>query len=426
MKSILKDLEERNILAQVSDNEALADHLATKGRVVYAGFDPSAQSLHVGNLVPLITLRRFQLAGHRPIAVVGGATGLIGDPSGRESERSLSDNSTVEEWVDRIANQLSHFLDDSGDCAARVVNNMEWTEPLGLIGFLRDVGKHFSVNAMIQRDSVKLRLDRAGSGISFTEFAYMLLQANDYLELARRYDCTLQLGGSDQWGNIVSGIDLVRRVLERQVFALTFDLLTKSDGTKYGKTASGAVWLDPKLTSPYSFYQYWLNVSDSDVGQLLSMFTLLSEEEREELRISTSDNPQEREAQSALARSLTEWVHGTEELQSAERITQSLFHGDIENLAVNEIEQLWQDGLDRVEVVESTPLSAALNDSGLAPSRSAARRLIQSRSIAMNGERIDDENAVISRSQALFGQFHLIRRGRKAWCIARHTDVAAN
>ena len=426
MNSILNDLEERNVLAQVSDAEALQQHLATKGRVVYAGFDPSAPSLHVGNLVPLITLRRFQLAGHQPIAVIGGATGLIGDPSGRDTERSLTEDSTVVEWVDSIANQLLQLLDDSGDCAARVVNNMEWTEPIGLIGFLRDVGKHFSVNAMIQRDSVKLRLDRAGSGISFTEFAYMLLQANDYLELARRYDCTLQLGGSDQWGNIVSGIDLVRRVLDRQVHALTFNLLTKSDGTKYGKTASGAVWLDSKLTSPYSFYQYWLNVSDSDVGQLLNTFTLLSQAEREELRSSTNDKPQDREAQTALARSLTKWVHGAEELRSAERITQSLFHGDIGNLAVNEIEQLWQDGLDRVEVAESTPLSVALSDSGLAPSRSAARRLIKNRGIALNGERVDDENAVISRSQALFGQFHLIRRGRKAWCVARHIDVVTD
>ena len=426
MTSILKDLEERNVLAQVSDQEALHQHLKSKGRAVYAGFDPSAPSLHVGNLVPLLTLRRFQLAGHKPIALVGGATGLIGDPSGRDTERNLTDNSIVEEWVQKISGQLSQFLDDSGDCAARVVNNMEWTEPLGLIGFLRDVGKHFSVNAMIQRDSVKLRLDRAGSGISFTEFAYMLLQANDYLELARRYDCTLQLGGSDQWGNIVSGIDLVRRILERQVFALTFDLLTKSDGTKYGKTASGAVWLDAELTSPYSFYQYWLNVADSEAGQLLNTFTLLSRDEREELQESTTNNPQERKAQVALARSLTKWVHGDEELRSAESITQSLFHGNIENLALNEIEQLWQDGLDRLEVVESTPLAAAVSDSGLAPSRSAARRLIRSHGIALNGERIADEDAVISRSHALFGQFHLIRRGRKAWCVARHIDVEAN
>ncbi len=426
MTSILKDLQERKVLAQVSDQEALQQHLKSKGRVVYAGFDPSAPSLHVGNLVPLLTLRRFQLAGHKPIALVGGATGLIGDPSGRETERHLTDNSIVEEWVQKIAGQLSQYLDDSGDCAAQVVNNTEWTEPLGLISFLRDIGKHFSVNAMIQRDSVKLRLDRAGSGISFTEFAYMLLQANDYLELARRYDCTMQLGGSDQWGNIVSGIDLVRRILERQVFALTFNLLTKSDGTKYGKTSSGAVWLDAKLTSPYSFYQYWLNVADSEAGQLLNTFTLLSREEREGLLESTSNNPQERKAQVALARSLTKWIHGEEELRSAESITQSLFHGNIENLAMNEIEQLWQDGLDRLEVIESTPLAVAVSDSGLAPSRSAARRLIRSRGITLNGERIADEDAVISRSQALFGQFHLIRRGRKAWCVARHIDVKAN
>lgn len=423
MTAILSDLEERNVLAQVSDKSALLRHLSTNGRVVYAGFDPSAPSLHVGNLVPLLTLRRFQMAGHTPIALVGGATGLIGDPSGREDERVLNDKSTVQEWVERIAHQLTQFLDVSGDFGALVVNNLEWTEPLRLLSFLRDVGKHFSVNSMIQRDSVKLRLDRAGSGISFTEFAYMLLQANDYLELVRRYNCTLQLGGSDQWGNIVSGIELVRRVLGRQVYALTFRLLTKSDGTKYGKSASGAVWLDPNLTSPYSFYQYWLNMADSEVGQLLNTFTLLPKDEREVLRVSATERPEERKAQLALARSLTEYVHGAESLRSVESITQALFQGNIDSLAANEIEQLWQDGLDRVEVVEATPLTVALNESGLAPSRSAARRLIRSNGIALNGKRIVDEDAAISRSQALFGRFHLIRRGRKAWCVARHADA---
>ncbi|MCY3885002.1 MAG: tyrosine--tRNA ligase [Gammaproteobacteria bacterium] len=423
MTSILSDLEERNVLAQVSDRTALVQHLSSSGRVVYAGFDPSAPSLHVGNLVPLITLRRFQMAGHKPIALVGGATGLIGDPSGREDERTLNDKSTVEDWVEQITQQITQFLDVSGDKGASVVNNMEWTEPLQLLSFLRDVGKHFSVNSMIQRDSVKSRLDRAGSGISFTEFAYMLLQANDYLELARRYDCTLQFGGSDQWGNIVSGMDLVRRVLEKNVYGLTFHLITKSDGQKYGKTSSGAVWLDPSLTSPYSFYQYWLNMADSEVGQLLNTFTLLPLDEREVLRISAIERPEEREAQLSLARNLTKWVHGTEALRSAESISRALFHGNIEELAINEIEQLWQDGLDRVEVIEATPVTVALSDSGLAASRSAARRLIRSNGIALNGERIVDEDAVISRSHALYGRFHLIRRGRKAWCVARHADA---
>lgn len=422
MKSILKDLEERKVLAQVSDRGAMQQHLEETGRVVYAGFDPSAPSLHVGNLVPLLTLRRFQLVGHKPIALVGGATGLIGDPSGRDAERNLTDKTTVQEWVDRIALQISGFLDDSGDCASRVVNNMEWTEPLRLISFLRDVGKHFSVNAMIQRDSVKLRLNRADSGISFTEFAYMLLQANDYLELARKFNCTLQLGGSDQWGNIVSGMDLVRRVLGRQVYALTFNLLTKSDGSKYGKTSSGAIWLDAELTSPYRFYQYWLNVADADVGRLLDTFTFLTHEEREELRTATKDKPGERRAQIALARSLTEWVHGDERLRSAETITEALFRGNIGNLGLNEIEQLWQDGLDRLEVIASIPLAVALTESGLAASRSAGRRLIRNKGVTVNGHPVTDEDAEITRSQALFGKFHLIRRGRKAWCIVRHIE----
>lgn len=424
MCSLVSELEERNILSQVSDRAGLIDHLESSHRVVYAGFDPSAPSLHLGNLVPLLTLRRFQLAGHKPIALVGGATGLIGDPSGRADERTLNDRTMVEGWVARIVAQIKQILDDTGENSARIVNNLEWTDSLGLIGFLRDIGKHFSVNAMIQRDSVKSRLEREGSGISFTEFSYMLIQANDYLELAREYGCTLQIGGSDQWGNIVSGMDLVRRVLRQEVYGLTFNLLTKDDGSKFGKSETGALWLDPELTSPYTFYQYFMNSADADVDQLLATFTFLSRESRKVLRESRIEEPQKRESQLALARELTTLVHGASAARSAEKITEALFQGDVSKLGENDLEQLWQDGLDRAEVNESTPVYIALTDAGLASSRSAARRLIQSGSVESNGRRLRDENANLLQAEAMFRRFHLIRRGRKTWCIAQHNDRA--
>ena len=423
VNSLISELEERNVVAQISDREGLIDHLAASHRVVYAGFDPSAPSLHLGNLVPLLTLRRFQLAGHVPVALVGGATGLIGDPSGRTDERSLNDRATIEDWVSRITAQINRFFDDEVENSVQVVNNLDWTESLGMIGFLREIGKHFSVNAMIQRDSVKSRLDREGSGISFTEFSYMLIQANDYLELARKYGCTLQIGGSDQWGNIVSGMDLVRRILRQDVFGLTFNLLTRDDGTKFGKSESGALWLDPELTSPYSFYQYFMNSADADVDQLLATFTFLTRETRAGLRESRLEEPQKRESQMTLAKELTTLVHGASATRSAEKITEALFQADVSSLGMSELEQLWQDGLDRAEVHESTPVVVALTEAGLAPSRGAARRLIRSGSVESNGVRISDEDARLSHADAMFGRFHLIKRGRKSWCIARHMDL---
>ena len=275
----LDTLERRGLVAQVSDRKGLEEHLAGSPRTLYCGFDPTADSLHIGSLVPLLVLRRFQVEGHRPILLLGGATGLIGDPSFREDERGLNDETVVGGWVEKIRRQVEPFLDFEGDSGAIMANNLDWTRGMDVISFLRDVGKHFSVNAMIQRDSVRNRLDRAGAGISYTEFSYMLLQANDYLELARRHGCSLQVGGSDQWGNIVSGIDLVRRRLRRDVFALTVPLITRSDGAKFGKTAEGAVWLDPVRTSPYRFYQYWLNSGDADVIKYLKLFTFLDLEE---------------------------------------------------------------------------------------------------------------------------------------------------
>ena len=273
--ALLEELHSRGLIAQVSDESGLSEHLAAQPRTLYCGFDPTADSLHIGNLVPLLTLRRFQEAGHKPILLLGGATGLIGDPSGRSDERSLNDSGIVAHWVEKIRHQVSGLLDFTGNNPASIANNLDWTRDLDVISFLRDVGKHFSVNSMIQRDSVRSRLERDGEGISYTEFSYMLLQAMDYYELARRSGCTVQIGGSDQWGNIVSGMDLVRRRLSQEAFALTVPLVTKADGTKFGKTSAGAVWLDPARTSPYSFYQFWLNSADADVEHFLKVFTFL-------------------------------------------------------------------------------------------------------------------------------------------------------
>ena len=316
MASLLHALEGRGLLAQVSDSQGLDAHLESAPRVVYAGFDPTASSLQVGNLVTLLMLRRFQLAGHRPIVLLGGATGLIGDPSGRSGERSLHDPGVVEGWVEAIRTQASRLVDFEGAHAARLVNNLDWTKGMGVLTFLRDVGKHFSVSAMMQRDSVRARLDREGTGISYTEFSYMLLQAYDFLELARRHDCTLQIGGSDQWGNIVSGVELGRRVLQRQTYALTHPLVTRQDGAKFGKSAAGAVWLDAKRTSPYAFYQFWLNAADTDAVPFLRFFTLLDAMEIAAVEAAARAHPQRRERQSLLASEVTRLVHGDSALRS--------------------------------------------------------------------------------------------------------------
>ena len=417
---VLTDLQERELIAQISNLDALDDHLSSATRVIYSGFDPTAPSLHIGNLVPLLALKRFQEHGHRPIVLIGGATGLIGDPSGKDTERSLNTRERVAEWVDLCKKQVLQYLDGSGSNALQVVDNLEWTEDFRLIDFLRDVGKHFAVNAMVSRDSVRTRLEREGAGISFTEFSYMLLQANDYLELARRYDCSVQIGGSDQWGNIVSGSDLVRRVLQRQAFALTLKLLTKSDGSKFGKTASGTVWLDAALTSPYSFYQYWMNIADSEIGAAIDTFSAKPIAERLELKSKSQERPEARLAQKSTAQELTQLVHGKTGLEAACRITDALFGGTIAELTEPDLLQLWQDGLARTELTDVIPLTAALCDTGLAQSRSAARRLLANGGIAVNGTKIQDVNFVLERTDALFGEFHLLRRGRKSWSIARH------
>lgn len=422
--ALIEELNERELIAQVSDMEALRQHLETGSRTLYCGFDPTADSLHIGNLVPLLTLRRFQLGGHRPILLLGGATGLIGDPSGRSDERNLNSGEVVAGWVERIRRQVEGFVDFSGGNGAVIVNNLDWTADLPVIAFLRDVGKHFSVNTMIQRESVKSRLDRDEAGISYTEFSYMLLQAMDYLELAERYDCSLQIGGSDQWGNIVSGMDLVRRKLKKEAFALTLPLVTKADGTKFGKTAAGAVWIDPDRTSPYSFYQFWLNTADADVVRFLQVFTFLPLERIAQLAEAAREAPERREAQQALAEEVTSLVHGDSSLESARRISRCLFQGDIRGLTEADLNQLQQDGIQCTVTREERPgLLAVLADAGLAPSRSAARKLLQGGGVSVNGVVQEHPEAELDWGQALFGRYFLVRRGKKNWhLLARRKE----
>jgi tyrosyl-tRNA synthetase len=420
MSKVLTELETRGLIAQISDEVGLALHLSSRSRTIYCGFDPTADSLHIGNLVPLLTLKRFQSAGHRPILLVGGATGLIGDPGGKAEERRLNSPEVVAGWTHQIQDQASRFLDFDGDAAAVVVNNLDWTGDLDVISFLRDVGKHFSVNAMIQRDTVRSRLDREGAGISYTEFSYMILQAMDFLELAKQFQCSVQVGGSDQWGNIVSGVDLVRRALAREAFAITVPLVTKADGSKFGKSESGTVWLDPKKTSPYSFYQFWINSADVDVVHYLRCFTFLEVEAIDAAAAAVAEYPNKREGQKLLAGEVTRLVHGTEGLGAAERISAALFSGNIEALTAGDLEQLKLDGMGCTEVDDEVGLIAVLADAGLAPSRSAARKLVQSKGVSVNGESVDNVERTLSRSQAIHGRFNLIRRGKRHWHLVVH------
>ena len=422
MESVLPQWRERGLVAQVSDELGLEAHLRTGRRTVYCGFDPTADSLHVGNLVPLLGLRRLQVAGHRPILLIGGATGLIGDPGGKSEERALHEAETVARWAASLRQQASGFLDFSGDAAAVVVNNLDWTDGLSVIRFLRDVGKHFSVNAMVRRDAVRSRLEREGGGISYTEFSYMVLQAMDFLELARSYECSVQIGGSDQWGNIVGGVELIRRVLGREAFALTTPLVTKADGKKFGKSESGTVWLDPALTSPFAFYQFWINASDEDVPAWLRSFTFLDIREVDAAVAEAVEQPGRRSAQRLLARETTRLVHGEAGVDAAERITEALFSGEVRGLGPEHLRQLRLDGVDCTEVPVGTPLTSVIADGGLAPSRSAARRLIASGGVSVNGVPAQDVEHALGIDTALHGCFHLIRRGRKAWHLAVHPE----
>ena len=416
--TILDELGWRGLIAQSTDIDTLAAAAAQPPMTVYAGFDPTAPSLHAGNLVPLLTLQRFQRAGHRPIVLAGGATGLIGDPRDT-GERSMNTADTVAAWSERIRGQLERFVDfdrsATGSATGAIIeNNLTWTEPLGAIEFLRDVGKHFSVNVMLDRDTIRRRLD--GEGISYTEFSYLLLQANDYVELHQRHGCSLQIGGSDQWGNIIGGVRLVRQKLGAIVHALTVPLVTAADGTKFGKsTGGGSLWLDPEMTSPYAWYQYFVNTADADVIRYLRWFTFLSADELAELEDATASRPHERAAQRALARELTTLVHGQAATESVEHASGALFgRGELDRLD----ETTLAAALRETSVAELAPggpdgIVDLLVATGLSASKGEARRTIAEGGVSVNNARIDSEAWAPSSSDFLHGRWLVLRRGKR-------------
>ncbi len=426
---VLAELRERGLIFQVAGEDAIEQWLAAEPRTLYCGFDPTADSLHIGSLVPLLVLRRFQSSGHRPIALVGGATGLIGDPSFKASERQLNTPEVVAGWVDKLRQQVSQFVDFEGPNAALVANNLDWTQGLDVLGFLRDVGKHFSVNNMIGKESVRQRLDREGAGISFTEFSYMILQSLDFAELYRRHGCGLQIGGSDQWGNITGGIDLTRRLHGAQVFGLTLPLVTKSDGTKFGKTESGTIWLDANKTSPYAFYQFWLGTADADVYRFLRYFTFLSLSDIEAVERADSERSGRPEAQHLLAQEVTRLVHGDEGLTAAERITEALFSGDPSALAGPDLAQLALDGLpaSRLNRQDLPPtFSQLLNQVELATGKqikdALAREAVLVNGLPVVGGQTVTCDIALDRSRALHDRFHLVRFGKKKYHLFTEHD----
>jgi tyrosyl-tRNA synthetase len=419
---IIDDLTWRGLIALSTDPEELRNALDAGPVTLYIGFDPTAPGLHIGNLVQLLTLRRIQHAGHRPIALVGGATGLIGDPSGKSAERVLNSREVVAEWVERIGREVSRFLDFTpGPTGALIVSNLEWTEPLSALEFLRDIGKHFPVNQMLSRESVRARLE--AGGISYTEFSYQILQANDFLELYRRLGCTLQVGGSDQWGNLVSGVDLIRRVEGATAHALATPLITKPDGTKYGKTEGGAVWISPDLMSPYAFYQFWLNRADEEVPGLLRVFSFSSREEIEALEQEATAKPAARLGQRALAEEMTTLVHGADETAKAIAASRALFgQGDLAELdeatlaaAVAEIplHRVSAQAAMAWNLGEGPTVADLMADAGIVPSKSAARRTIAEGGAYLNNRKVTQPDERPARGELLSGRYLVLRRGKR-------------
>ena len=424
MTSIIQDLKSRGLIAQTTDIEALDALLNEQKIALYCGFDPTADSLHIGHLLPVLALRRFQQAGHTPIALVGGATGMIGDPSFKAVERSLNSAETVAGWVESIRNQLKPFLSFEGENAAIMANNADWFGSMNCLDFLRDIGKHFSVNAMLNKESVKQRIERDDVGISFTEFAYSLLQGYDFAELNKRHGAVLEIGGSDQWGNITAGIDLTRRLNQKQVFGLTLPLVTKSDGTKFGKTEGGAVWLNAKKTSPYQFYQFWLKVADADVYKFLKYFTFLSIEEIDAIEAKDQASGTKPEAQRILAEEMTRLIHGEAALQAAQRISESLFAEDQSSLTESDFEQLALDGLPAFEVSDGINVVEVLVKTGLASSNKEARGFVNSKAVLLNGKPAEannpnhaaerpDDACLLTDEHKRFGKYTIVRRGKR-------------
>jgi tyrosyl-tRNA synthetase len=417
--ALLLDLQARELVVDMTGQDELDRHLAEAPRAVYCGFDPTADSLHVGSLLPLLALRRFQLAGHRPIVLIGGGTGLIGDPSGKAGERQLSPKDQVAVWAARLKEQTARFLEfGPGASRAELVDNYEWLSRLDVIAFLRDIGKEFPVGAMLAKESVRARLGRAEAGLSYTEFSYQILQAYDFLELWRSRGCTIQIGGSDQWGNITAGIELIRRKTGGAAYGLTLPLVAKSDGTKFGKTEAGTIWLDPAKTSPYEMYQFWLNTTDAEVDQFLKHFTLLSLDDLEGLRQARTGAPEKREAQRVLAREVTKLVHGEQAVREAEDIAEALFSGAVASLSAAKLDEAVRSA-PRTKFPMATgvmvPLVELLMETKLASSKRAARELLVSGAVELNGERVKDPSKAVSRDAALHGRYLILRKGKKTY-----------
>lgn len=416
----LKDLQWRGLINDCTDFDAL-DELVEKGNItLYCGFDPTADSLHIGHLLMILILKRFQLAGHKPLALVGGATGLIGDPSGRSVERPDSNLETVEKWSNSIKGQLSQFLDfnETEANGAEIVNNYDWTSNVNMLDFLRDVGKYFNVNYILAKDLVCSRLDK---GMTFTEFSYTILQGMDFKHLYETKKCVLQIGGSDQWGNITSGLELIRKQLghEEKAVGLTMPLVTKADGTKFGKTAGGAVWLDRKKTSPYELYQFLINTADEDVVKFLKYFTFLTKEEIEAVEAEFKEAPHLRHGQKVLAREVVTLVHGVEAYEQALKITEALFSGNLAGLTAGEIEVGFKD-VPSVELAEDLNLVDALVFAKAASSKRESREFINNNSILINGEKVNNLEFIVSKENAIGGKFTVIRRGKKKYFLIKH------
>jgi len=417
--TLLQELEWRGIIYQQTDEAGIKNVLENEKISLYCGVDPTADSMHIGHLLPFLTLRRFQKHGHRPIVLVGGATGLIGDPSGKKEERKLQTLEQVDKNVQGIKAQLMRIFDFEGENGAVMTNNFEWQGKMDLITFLRDYGKHIGVNYMLAKETVATRLE---SGISFTEFAYTLLQAIDFLHLYENHDCKMQIGGSDQWGNITTGLEFIRKMAgeDAKAYGLTIPLVTKADGTKFGKTEGGAIWLDPEKTTPYEFYQFWINTADADTVKYLKFFTFLTKVEIEELEKSLQEEPHLRKAQKALAEEMTRLIHGEDALQQAIRITEALFSGNVKELSVEEVEQGFKDVPTYVHEGEDTGLVSVLVEAKISPSRRQAREDIQNGAVSINGERVTDIEYILSEEDKLGGAFTIIRRGKKKYYMIRY------
>ncbi|VFP88258.1 tyrosine--tRNA ligase [Candidatus Erwinia haradaeae] len=416
--TLLQRLKKRGLILQVTHEKILEQQLEKKAISLYCGFDPTSDSLHIGHLIPLICLQHFQTAGHKPIVLLGGATGLIGDPSFKEDERTLHTKETINRWTEKINLQLMLFLDfNYNSNSAMTTNNYEWFGSMNTLNFLRDIGKHFSINQMLVKDAVSQRLNRHSQGISFTEFSYNLLQSYDFSYLNKSHSVILQIGGSDQWGNIVSGINLTRRLNKNQVFGLTLPLLTKFDGSKFGKTTKGTIWLDPKKTSPYKFYQFWLNTADSDVYRFLRFLTCMNIEEIDKLEEEDKNSSRAPVAQGLLANKVTKLVHGENGLLSAKRITNSLFSGNAADLTKEDLKQLSQDGINNTQLEIGQDLKQALVNTDLATSRSHARNLIITKSIKINGSLQINSEYIFCKTDQLFGRYTILQCGKRNYAL---------